>query len=1026
MKKLFILFVAYLLTLGIAHAQTQSASGTVVDNNSDPVVGASVLVKGTTVGVVTNIDGQFHITNIPGNAATLVISFIGMETMEVPVSSSPINVVMKPSEEFLDEVIVSGYTTSKKVAYTGSAQVVNNELIQSKSDANLFKSLEGSVAGFQMQSASGQPGAWASTTIRGTSSLNSGTEPLYVIDGIPMYTESLTGETMGVSPLTNLNSSDIESITVLKDATASSIYGARAANGVIVITTKKGKKGEAQINFSAQYGRTYLSQMDYDYDLVGLDKYKEIWTEGVQNGYEKGLISSSDIAKYGTAGSDLSVYENAAAFARSYALAKYYFDWDTSGDTDWLDEALKSSPVQKYNVSMQGGQESLTYFASLGYYSNGGIMVGSGMDRYSGRLNLDGKKGAISYGMYTSYSVSDVDEVPISSSYTNPMVLAYDSRPFQNPYNPDGSYSMTQTGKYNLVALYDKEDGDIYNQKTSVTIWNPYIGIDISKDLKWKTNAGLTVTEANETTFQGKNNPRSYANGVYSTMRGKQSILTAKTYSLTNTLNYVHTFSDIHDVNILLGQEAQKQDITGLVAGAEGYPYADVREMVNASTPTAASSTSEASSLVSLFSNFEYGYNEKYYLSASFRYDGSSRFGKNHRWAPFWSVGGKYRLTQEEFMEPLSGWLYNFMIHASYGSVGNQDIGYYAAQGLYSYGYAYNSTPGAVPTQIENPDLRWETVYKADLGFNISLFGKADIDIDFYNEQTKDMIFDVPLTMTSGFSSLTQNVGQMSNKGIEALFNITTMKTTNFSWNTTLSFTYNKNEIVEMATDEPITSNFNIQQAGSAVNTFYLKEWAGVDPQTGEALWYTKGKGTATTTDVNSASPVTLGQASPKYFGALGMKFKYKAFDFSFDLSYSGGNKVFNRGFQYDLNVGDYKLGAIVNYVYDNRWEKPGDVTNVPRFIWGGNSGTSQLSSRFLMDASYARIKNMTLGYTLPTKLCNKILVDNVRVYASVDNLHTFTKKEFMGFDPQARADGWIHWSYPFASTALFGVSVGF
>ncbi len=1022
MKRFIIfLFVLPFLT-DVIHAQVTEVSGIVVDKSAEPIVGATVLVKGTTIGTITDIDGKFQIANIPDGSTTLVSSFIGMQSKELPISSDPIRFVLESDMEEIDEVIVSGYTTSKKAAYTGAAQVVSGEAIKTKTDANPLKSMEGSVAGFQMNAGSGQPGAYSSTLIRGASSLNSGTEPLYVIDGMPMYNESLTDEDngRGMSPIANLNANDIESMTVLKDATATSIYGSRAANGVIVITTKRGKKGEAKINFSAQYGSTFLGHMDHNYNMVGLDKYKEIWTEGVQNAYEDGSLSST---------TDLSDANNAYQYVRAQGISRYSFDMDSSGDTDWLDLALKESTVQKYDVSIQGGQESLTYFASLGYYSNGGIVVGSGLSRYAGRLNMDGKKGRVGYGVSTSFSSSDVDEIAQNSSYTNPIVLAYDSRPFQNPYNEDGSYSMyndATNSNYNLVALYDEENGDDYSQKMTIINWNPYFTVDILDGLKWKTSAGLSVNQSTETLYQGIYNPSTYSGGEYVSTSNTKNVYSVKTYTISNTLNYQHTFNKKHDLNILLGQEAHKEKLSSVSAAAEGYPEANVSELVNASTPTTAESTSDESSLASFFSNFEYGYNDKYYLSASFRYDGSSRFGANHRWAPFWSFGGKYRLTQEDFMKQYSGWLYNFMVHASYGCVGNQDIGYYAAKGLYSYGYAYNGDPGAVPTQIENPDLKWETVYKADLGFNMNFWGKLDVDIDLYSEQTKDMIFDVPLTMTTGFSSVTQNIGQMSNKGIELMLSSTLIKTKDFSWNTSVTYTHNKNEIVKMATDDPITSSYNIQQKGSALNTFYLQEWAGVDSETGEGLWYTNGKGSATTTDLNEASYVTLGQPSPKYYGAVKMNFTYKNFDFSFDLSYSGGNKVFNRGFQYDMTVGAYSLGAITNYVYDNRWKEPGDKTNVPRFIWGENDDASAKTSRFLMDASYARVKNVSLGYKISDDVCKKIGINNLRVFASVDNLYTFTAKDFIGFDPQARADGFVQWAYPVATTALFGLNMSF
>jgi len=1037
MKSLRTILATYLIAgNGMIFAQISTVTGVVIaEEDAMPLTGATVMVKNTDVGTVTDIDGNFTITNLPPRSKTLVVSFVGMITQEVEITAGPMRISLRSNTEVLEEVVITGYGITRKAAFTGAAQVLDDKAVRKKSDANFLKSLEGSVAGFQMMNASGQPGAYAATTIRGTNSLNSGTEPLYVIDGVPMYTGNLGGmsfsnpssaPTTGVNPITNMNANDIESVTVLKDATATSIYGARAANGVVVITTKRGKSGKARVNFSAKFGRTYLGQMDSNYDMLGLEQFKEIWIEGIQNGYAAGNITADQLKLYATQGEDLSNTCNAAAFGRAWGIAMFNADWDKVPDTDWIDLAIRSSRVQEYNVSVQGGTESVTYFASLGYYENGGIVVGSGLERYSGRLNLDARSGRAGYGAFINISLSDVDQIPISSSYTNPIVLAYDTRPIQPVYNEDGTYAMVKEGDYNLVALYDKQNGDIYNLKTLVTILNPYFTYRIMDGLNWKTNAGLTITETNSFNFRGMNNPSSYTSGQYSSMTGTKSNRRANTYSLTHTLNYDRKFNGLHNLNVILGQEMQKLTLAELYAEAKGYPYADVKELVNASTPVTARSNYQASTLVSWFSNFEYNYDNKYYLSSSFRYDGSSRFGKNNRWAPFWSFGGKYRLTQEPFMAEVSDVLSDLMIHASYGSVGNQDIGYYAAQGLYSYGYPYNSNPGAVPTQIENPDLKWETVAKFDIGFNANFFHRLNLDVDFYNQRTKDMIFNVPLTMTSGFSNVTKNVGEMENRGIETVMNIVAIRTNHFRWDISLTNTYNKNTIVAMATDDPIITNYNIQRPGSAVNTFYLKEWAGVDPATGEPLWYTNGAGSPTTTNINSAQQVALGQASPVYYGALGMNFAYKGFDFSFDVNYSGGNQVFNRGFQYDLHCGSYKLGPVSQYVYKNRWKQPGDQTDVPRFIWGGNTGAAQLSSRYLMDASYARIKNITLGYNLSAALCKILRTDHLRVYTSVDNLYTFTKKEFIGFDPQAKADGYVQWAYPVAATALFGINIGF
>lgn len=434
----------------------------------------------------------------------------------------------------------------------------------------------------------------------------------------------------------------------------------------------------------------------------------------------------------------------------------------------------------------------------------------------------------------------------------------------------------------------------------------------------------------------------------------------------------------------------------------------------------------KASTLSSFFMNAEYNYNNKYYGSASFRYDGSSRFGANNKWAPFWSVGAKYRISEEAFMEETKDWLSDLTVRGSYGTVGNQDIGYYAAMGLYSYGYSYNSKPGAVPTQIANPDLKWETVAKADLGLHAVLFDRFTVEMDYYNQRTKDMIFEVPLSYTSGFESVLKNIGEMENQGFEFLINSNVMKTKDFRWDVNLTGTFNRNKIIKLATDKPIENTTTIRKVGEAYNTFYMAEYAGVDPETGSPLWYKGKEGKETTSNINEAGQRIVGSADPKFYGGIGMNFKYKNFDLSADVSYTLGNKVYNSGFSYDMQVGHYFLGPVSNYVYENRWQKPGDITNVPKFEAGNSSSAEANSTRFLMDGSYLRMKSVVLGYTLPSKLLSKAGISNLRVYASADNLFTITSSDYIGFDPQTRPTGFQSWSYPVPTNIMFGLNLGF
>jgi len=1008
MKKLTFLFLCLVLGIGLVAAQTREVTGTVISSeDAMPVIGASVVVKGTTTGTVTDYDGKFTL-NVPTSVKTLLISYIGMETQEVAITQN-MKVSLSSDTQTLEEVVVTGYGVMKKAAFTGAAQVVGSDNLTKRTDANFMKSLEGSVAGLQISSFTGQPGAFAATTIRGKGSVNSGTEPLYVIDGIAIYSDKMgvnsasgSGD-MAASPMANINPNDIESITVLKDATATAIYGARAANGVIVVTTKKGASGKARFNFNAKAGTSFVANLNNDYRTVNLDRYKEIWKEGLVNaGYAANTTEASDV------------------------LNSYVNDWygvDLAGDVkdvDWLDAVISNGATQDYNLSVQGGNESMRYYISGGYFENKGVLIGTGMKRYSGRLSLDGNSDRLGYGLSVNGALSDIDNSMTESQYINPIVAVYDLRPFQQIYNQDGTYNMD--AYYNPIALNDEERGDKRNQKQTTVVVNPYFTYKLAEGLTWKTNAGLSLIDLGESFYSSKYNPQYSDSG----MLGERNMERATTYSITNTVNYIKSFNEIHNINVLLGQEAQKVAFSRVYASASGYPSDSVFELDNASTPVSAGSMTKASTLSSFFMNAEYNYNNKYYGSASFRYDGSSRFGANNKWAPFWSVGAKYRISEEAFMEETKDWLSDLTVRGSYGTVGNQDIGYYAAMGLYSYGYSYNSKPGAVPTQIANPDLKWETVAKADLGLHAVLFDRFTVEMDYYNQRTKDMIFDVPLSYTSGFESVLKNIGEMENQGFEFLINSNVMKTKDFRWDVNLTGTFNRNKIIKLATDKPIENTTTIRKVGEAYNTFYMAEYAGVDPETGSPLWYKGKEGKETTSNINEAGQRIVGSADPKFYGGIGMNFKYKNFDLSADVSYTLGNKVYNSGFSYDMQVGHYFLGPVSNYVYENRWQKPGDITNVPKFEAGNSSSAEANSTRFLMDGSYLRMKSVVLGYTLPSKLLAKAGISNLRVYASADNLFTITSSDYIGFDPQTRPTGFQSWSYPVPTNIMFGLNLGF
>jgi TonB-linked SusC/RagA family outer membrane protein len=1007
MKKISAFSAAVVCSVAMTYAQSHEVTGTVISSeDGEPVIGASVVVKGTTIGTVTDFDGKFTL-NLDGKAHTLVISYIGMAPQELHAKPG-MHVVLNPDTQTLDEVVVTGYGVTKKAAFTGSAQTVKGEELTKKADGNFMKSLQGSVAGLQMNNAGGQPGQFASVSLRGTGSINSGTEPLYVIDGIPMFTDKLgtysaegSGQ-LSASPLANINPNDIESINVLKDATATSIYGARAANGVIVITTKKGKTGAPTVNFSGKAGFSKIANLDHNYRLVNLDRYNDIWSDAYYR-----YIDSKYPGEYAS-----------QAEALKDIQESFGYD-DNTQSVDWLKQVLRTGVTQEYNVDVQGGKDGLNYFVSGSYFDQEGILINTGMRRYSGRVNLSSTGKVFSWGLQANASVADIKNSQSESQYTNPIVAVYDLRPYEQVYNADGSYNLD--AYYNPVAVNDSKLGDKRDQQQIVAIVNPWASIDFGKGFTAKTNIGLNLFELDEFFLWSMMNPQ----GIQANRQGMKNNDRLFTWTITNTVNWVRSFSE-HNINALVGQEAQKQNRRRNYFAAKNYPSNAGSELSNASTPVSAESMKYLSTLASYFGNLNYDFSGKYYLSGSLRYDGSSRFGADNRWGLFYSVGGKYRITQEEFMSASSSWLNNLTLRASYGTVGNQDIGWYDSLGLYEFGYNYDSRPGSAPTQIANPDLKWERAAKFNIGTDLTLFNRLNIEVDFYNEVTKDMIFDVPLSMTTGYATMPMNLGEMRNRGVEALVSLNVFKNRDWSVSFSTNIAHNRNEILRLDTDKPIENSSTIRKVGEPYHTFYMPIYAGVDPDNGKPMWLKGTEGSETTYNYAEAGQRIAGTADPKLTGGFGVNVSYKGIDLGLDFMYKVGGKVYNSGFSYDMQVGHYAFGPVSNYVYENAWRQPGDVTDVPQFNYRDSSGAENTSTRFLMNGSYLRMKNLTLGYTLPKSWVSKAHIGNARVYMTADNLFTVHAADYIGFDPETRADGFQSWAYPVPRTFTFGVNVSF
>lgn len=1027
-KKLRLLMLFLFVCIGMATAQVSRISGVVYSaEDNEPIVGATVMVKGTQIGTVTDIDGKYSLSNIPSTAKFITVSFVGMVSQELPIRASEQKIVLKTDSKQLDEVVVTGYGVTKKAAFTGAASTISAEKIVNKTDPNPIKALEGTVPGLQMNISSGQPGAPANIFIRGRNSINSGTQPLYIVDGVPYNADAVgvrSDEGQETSPLSNLSANDIESMTVLKDATATSIYGARAANGVIVITTKKGKGGVTKVNFSVKMGVEMMpAYKHFNYQPLKADKYLELWQEA----------NANNVAAYGNDG-DVAYYMNGLGLAYDAQGYKDFLNWgigNTSPDgtkTNWLDEVTRNGFTQEYAFDVQGGSSDPRggkFYLSASYLSDNAIVVGKDLKRYSFRFNFDQAPSKIvKYGINNNFSFTMTNMGAGGGYFSDPITQAYMQSPITSVKDEDGKWNFNTVNGYNPVAQRSK-DGDQSLAKQYRVIVSPYIQLNFTPDLYFMSRGAADIYLVDEFGFwsflqpQGKD-----MNGM-----GENANTTRSLLSITNTLNYIKTFNDKHNVNFLFGQEAQHTYYKRAYLSSSNYPVEDMPQVTNAAVPGSATTYVRRIALASFFGNAEYSYLSKYYLSGSVRLDGSSRFGSNNRWAPFWSVGGKYRLSEEAFMQDSKEWLDNLTIRASYGTSGNQEVGdtWFASQDLFGFGYNYNGVPGSGHDQFGNPDLKWEKTKKFNVGVDFNFLKKFSFEFDYYNHKTTDMVFAVPVSMVTGLKEYYKNVGELSNSGIEATFNAQLITTKDFNWNVSLTASHNKNKVLKLSTDNPIEGTYQITEAGYPIYQFKMKEWAGVDPQTGEGTWFLNETGDETTTNYNKAAKRYLGSSNPSFQGSLSSTFGYKGLDFSFQLNTSLGSKIYGNSLRYDEQIGGSFGENFTEWVYENRWQKPGDNAKVPGLMAFYSGRANQASSRFLMNGNYLKIRSLTLGYTFPTRIVEKMYMSKLRVYAQADNIYTFGASDYRGFDPSGLgANGVQWWNFPVPRNVVFGINVSF
>jgi TonB-dependent starch-binding outer membrane protein SusC len=936
MKKLFLLIVLFVFVSGYTLlAQTIVITGTVTSaiQGEGAIPGVTVSVKGTTVGTMTDVNGKFSIS-VPKGATTIGFSYIGMKAQEIVIGNqTTINVVMESDVLNLDEVIVVAYGSQKREAKTGSVGVINNESIRDVPETSIDKMLSGKVAGVQITSTSGQPGSDTQIRIRGISSIIAGTDPLFVIDGVAVMTGNQSYYTNTGNALSALNPNDIESVTILKDAAASSIYGSRAANGVVLITTKAGKAGASKVSFRSSYGVEQLSN-DRHYRPLNGTEFLALTRQSVIN-----------------AGGDPDDASN----------SQYYYpaSLKDSTMTDWLKEVTRTGKIFNAELTVEGGNDKTSNFFSMLYEKHEGIVYGSDFTKYSFRSNIDHKiSDKLKLGTRITGAYTVANDVPMQSMYyANPLFAAMLISPFTKVKNSDGTYNLIIPENNNTnplaTATYDKQ-------------WEKQYKVNGNVYLEWNILNGLVARTTNNIELTDGEGDR-YWNPLANygeTLGWDQTSRTQYTQLTTsNTLSY-NKLIGAHSVSVIAGQEATKYTD---VEYAINSPNVDPNiPFPNTSTPTDddADYFETGYTMLSYFGVANYNFNSKYYLQASLRTDGSSRFGSKNRWGTFWSVGASWNINKESFMESITA-VNMLKLRGSYGLSGNFNIGNYDQYGLYA-AVVYDAKSGLAPSQPANPDLGWENNKEYNVGLDYAFFDRFTGSIDVYSRKTLDMLLQYPLSRTSGFTSIQTNIGSVKNSGVEFLIDASIINNKDFQWNAGFNIAHNESKILNLGKDDQFIPGNNrlVHKVGEHLYSFYMFDYAGVNPANGDAMW--RKKTGELTNKYSEANRIIAGSPEPKYTGGFNTKVSFKGISLDVNLEYKWGNLVSIEENRY-VNSDGYSWSNNSAATQLDYWQNPGDIVRNPKPIANNSTSSSGYrSTRWLYDGSYLRIKNISLSYALP------------------------------------------------------------
>ena len=1005
------LLAGLFLVIGTALADNRITGVVTASDTGEPIVGATVKVLGTAMGTVTDIDGNFSI-DVP-DGARLEITYVGMVSKRLK-AERHMTITLDPDNKLLDEVVVTGYGNFKKSSFTGAASTINTEALASVPVVSVENKLAGSVPGVTITSNSGSPGAVSQVRIRGMGSINAGNEPLYVIDGTPVTSGNMSEfsySSAGTNVLATINPNDIENITIIKDAAAASLYGSRAANGVVVITTKSGSRGKTRVDFKSDWGASNMA-VDYRPQLGG-DERRAVLLEGLKNYflYDQGQ-SAEDAA------------QSAADMIDNFA-AKPETGW-----TDWKKLLFRTGSHQNYQVNVSGGNERTLFYASAAYTKQNGISQLQSLERLTGNLNLTHTWGRLTLNLSSMFSKMGQNVSNESGGFVAPVAnYALFQSPSSVAYNADGSFApgggyVSRNPLYDWQHMYDRNtvhrafntikadfkilDGLNFSQKIA------YDFISGKEDVLWDRYSGDGASSGG--------NFQRIANEV-------------KQLNAQSQLNYVRSFGE-HNLDALLGFETEDFTYSLNYLNGSDYP-GELYEVGNAGT-TRASSQYVQNRLVSYLGRVNYNYANRYYFGLSFRRDGSSRLARSNRWGDFWSVSGSWRFTDEPFMASVRPVLNDGKLRISYGLNGTQPSASYGYLNLIQYGERYNGRPGIGVATAGNPDLKWEKNKAFNVGVDLSFINRINVAFDYYSRTTSDLIYDMPISFIPGYfsdSGATQarNIGSLRNRGFELTISSVNIAKKDFSWNTSLNMGHNRNKVLSLngLINEAVDSDYPrliLHRVGETYNAYYGYEYAGVDPTTGAETYYVNdpdNPSRQTTTNVNEAHKVILGSSEAAIQGGITNNITWKFVDLGFTFTYQlGGDAYDYLRFQHSNGGEDMYYTSTPTYnKLEDMWKGPGDTSaKLPKFQYGGNF---VYSSRWMMPLDYLRLKNLTLGFSAPQSYLRRLGLSKARVYFSGNNLLTF-KSSKLYVDPEVPVSGAAAFETPQLRTFTFGVEIGF